>query len=454
MDLNLNIVKYFAHKLGIDKAISYTLLTQIFGILRSLVVIILVTKFLTATEQGFSYTFGSILAIQVFFELGFSGIITQYAAYERANLTWQGNILEGDEMYQSRLNSLLHLTAKWFSVMTFLLFVTLLVGGFAFFYYFSPKYEDVNWQLPWILMATTTALNLFVSPALAFYEGLGKVDRTAKLRFYSLFFTTVVFFIALCLNTKLYAFAFNSIAGLIVNIVWLFSPSIRETFTHVFHYEIRKYTISWREEIFPYQWKIALSWMSGYFLFQLFNPILFSTVGAKAAGQMGMTQAALGGIFALANSWFSTKVPLFSNLISLKKYTQLDNLFAKTIKQALIVMTGSLFVLFVIIGLVNYLKYNIGGRFLEPLPFIILGLSSVILFTTGSLGVYLRCHKEEPFLILSLVSGSVNALLLYFTSKYFGITGMVCGYFVVMLISLIGGYNIFINKKKVWHDNQ
>ena len=43
--------------------------------------------------------------------------------------------------------------------------------------------------------------------------------------------------------------------------------------------------ISWRKEVFPMQWKIALSFMSGYFVFQLFTPVLFHYQGAEVASQ-------------------------------------------------------------------------------------------------------------------------------------------------------------------------
>src|ERR1035437_9872245 len=74
--------------------------------------------------------------------------------------------------------------------------------------------------------------------------------------------------------------------------------------------------VHYRAEIFPYQWKIALSWISGYFIFQLFNPVLFATEGAVVAGQMGMTLAALNGVQSLSMAWITTKVPLFSGLIA------------------------------------------------------------------------------------------------------------------------------------------
>lgn len=63
-----------------DKSIAYSsgaLIVQGFTGVASVF-----TSFLTGVEQGFYYTFGSILALQVFFELGLTGIMTQYVAHE------------------------------------------------------------------------------------------------------------------------------------------------------------------------------------------------------------------------------------------------------------------------------------------------------------------------------------------------------------------------------------
>ncbi|WP_431243073.1 hypothetical protein ACQ9BO_26135 [Flavobacterium sp. P21] len=110
-----------------------------------------------------------------------------------------------------------------------------------------------------------------------------------------------------------------------------------------------KWNINYRLEIFPFQWKIALSWISGYFIFQLFNPVLFATEGAVVAGQMGMTLTVLNSIFSLAFSWISTKVPVFSSLIAQKNYKDLDALFDKTLLQSTALNILFLIVLFVII---------------------------------------------------------------------------------------------------------
>lgn len=447
-----NISIFILQKLGINKAIYFSIGAQIVGVVRSVISIILVTKYLTATEQGYYYTFTSILAIQIFFELGFSVIITQYAAHEKASLNWVNNTLKGNEINLSRLNSLLRLTVKWFSVMSIILFVTLLLGGYIFFYYYAPQSVKIDWELPWVTLSFMTALSLLITPIIAFYEGLGKVENTAKLRFYVVLVNTIALTISLYCDAKLYAYTITNIVGFIINIIWLTSPNIRSTITSVWFYPIQKYIISWRKEIFPYQWKIALSWMSGFFLFQLFNPILFSTVGAEAAGQMGITQATLTGIFGLANSWFSTKIPLFSGLIAQKKYNLLDEIFNKTILQALFVMLVAIISLFIIVSILNYYEISIVNRFINVAPFVILSISSVLLFINNALATYLRCHKQEPFLVSSLVCGIVNVILMFILSKNYGVIGMTIGYLIVMIIGVIWGYYIFINKKRIWHE--
>ncbi len=45
--------------------------------------------------------------------------------------------------------------------------------------------------------------------------------------------------------------------------------------------------ISWRREVWPFQWKIAVSWLCDYFIFQLFTPVLFAFRGPVEAGQDG-----------------------------------------------------------------------------------------------------------------------------------------------------------------------
>ena len=99
-----NIFIKAAHKIGMDGAIAYSSAARIFQAFAGVITIFFIATFLTGEEQGFYYTFGSILAIQTFFELGFAGIMTQYVAHEVVHLRQTETYdYEGDEKYKSRL---------------------------------------------------------------------------------------------------------------------------------------------------------------------------------------------------------------------------------------------------------------------------------------------------------------------------------------------------------------
>ena len=83
---NDNIVVRLARRIGMDGAIAYSSAARVFQAFAGVISIFFIATFLTGEEQGFFYTFGSILAIQTFFELGFTGIMTQYVAHEVVHL--------------------------------------------------------------------------------------------------------------------------------------------------------------------------------------------------------------------------------------------------------------------------------------------------------------------------------------------------------------------------------
>src|ERR1700719_2062578 len=73
--------------MGIDRAIGYTVLARGWAALAGLVSLLLIARTLSPAEQGYYYTFGSLVALQIVFELGFSYVILQLASHERAELS-------------------------------------------------------------------------------------------------------------------------------------------------------------------------------------------------------------------------------------------------------------------------------------------------------------------------------------------------------------------------------
>lgn len=445
-------IKAISSKLGIDGAIAYTVLGRIVQAGGGVVAIVFIAKCLSIVEQGYYFTFGSILAIQIFFELGLSNIITQFVAHEIAHLRWNGKTeLSGSPESLSRLSSLLRFCVKWFSVIAILLIFILMVAGYLFFNKYGQANNDVNWEIPWFILSITTGLSLMVSPILAFFDGLGMVKQVAKIRLIQQVCQLLLLFSFLISGFKLLSSPLASAFTFAIVPVWIFFSYHKKLLMFIWK-ELGDWRVNYRLEIFPFQWRIALSWISGYFIFQLFNPVLFATSGPKVAGQMGMTLAALNGVLSISLSWINTKVPLFSGLIAKKDYEQLDGVFYKTLRQASFIC-GICLILFVsIVYGLKKLNIGIGDRFLPMFPLILLCVCTFTNQLISALATYLRCHKQEPFLIQSLVLGVLTALSTFTLGNLFGVNGIVIGYAtLVVVVSLTWSIIIFNNKKLLWH---
>jgi O-antigen/teichoic acid export membrane protein len=451
----MNTLKKIGSKFGVDKAIMFTSSSNIIGAVGSIVSVILVVKYLSGVEQGFYYTFGSIVAIQIFFELGLNGIITQYVAHEVSNLYWKNNnLLQGDSKYMSRLSSLLHFSVKWYLFFASILLFSLIVVGTIFFKRYDVTQGLVRWEAPWVLLAFGTGINLVLSPLIAFIQGLGKVKEIAKIQLIQQVFRLTIIWSGLIFGAKLYVMGAGSFLSACL-LIPLLVRKYKSIITDIWNTVIVEKVI-YRSEIFPYQWKIALSWISGYFIFQLFNPVLFATEGAVVAGQMGMTLAALNGILSLSLAWITTKVPLFSGLIAQKEYIQLDIIFNRTLKQSSLINLGALALLAILLFLIRFFSIEIGGkllgsRFLNFVPMFFMMIPVFLNQFVAAWATYLRCHKREPFLIISIVAGILCLLSTLLLGKYFGLLGITSGYCLITVFIFIWAFNLFNAKRQEWH---
>lgn len=447
---------FITQKLGVDKAIFFTILSRSLQVCTSLFTVLFITKYLSADEQGYYYTFGSIVAIQVFFELGLTGIITQFVAHEACHLHCDASYnLIGEDRYKFRLSSLLRFCTKWYSIFAVLIIVALLVAGVYFFNKFDGSSEGIIWKLPWILLVIGTAFNFLLAPITAFIEGLGKVKEMAQIRLVQQIIHPVVIWGGLMVGSKLFVSGADAILRVVVVIFIIYKAPFFKILVNIWK-ENGSEHISYKNEIFPLQWKIALSWISGYFIFQLFNPVLFATEGAKIAGQMGMTLTALNALQALTQSWINTKVPKFSGFIAQKNYAQLDNLFNKTfIQMMLIGTTGIVCFILVIWGIQFYnitpLGIHIGDRFLPIIPLVLMSWATFTMFPVNSWATYLRCHKKEPLMITSIVMGILCGISTFVCGNIYGLYGITISFAILRLISVVWTYTIYINKKFEWH---
>lgn len=439
--------------LGIDRAIAYTLVGRGWSVIAGPVTLIFIANYLSPEEQGFYYTFGSIISLNIFFELGLSYVVLQFASHEKAKLEW-GNTgtLVGDATAKARLSALLRMALLWYGVVALLVVAVILPAGFAFFSrHQSASGGEVGWQLPWVLVVVLAASYLCITPLLAVIEGCGLVAEIAIMRVYQAVASNFLLWLALSQGLKLYALPMVSVAGLSCAVGWLMWWK-RSFLLDLLSYKSGPATISWWGEVWPFQWKIALSWLSGYFIFQLFNPVLFAYHGPVVAGQMGMSLSLTTALSTTAMAWVQTKAPAFGSLIAQKEFKRLDQLFARSLWQsfAMIVLAGA--TLWSLVFYLQSIGHPWGGRLLSPWPLGFLIATAIVNHIVFAEAVYLRAHKQEPFLFMSVLGAFTTGGLVYILGRYFGVAILVAGYFVNTFIGLWVTLWIFSRKRRLWHE--
>ncbi len=436
--------------MGVDRAIAYTLAGRGWGLLSGVVTLLLVVRFLSPDEQGYYYTFASLLAMQILFELGMSYVVMQFASHEMAHLTWsEDGTIKGDENAKGRLRSLVLLVTKWYGVVAALLIVVVLPVGWLFFS-MNQSQSTVYWQVAWTWLVLASAVNIFFMPMLALLEGCGRVTEIARLRMYQNIVGSSFAWLVLMGGGGLLAMPVASTCFALTVIIWIWYTK-KDFFKALLGEKFNNSDIKWKTEIWPFQWKIALSWLSGYFIFQLFTPVLFAYRGAVEAGQMGMSISMANVLMSIAMAWMSTKAPQFGTLIARKDYVNLDKIFNSTLSRSLSVMA----VLGVALCILNYFVHmenvRYASRFLDPLPFVLLISATILNYVTYSQSAYLRAHKQEPFLLISLISAGLIAISTLSLGKEYGALGIMSGYLVVCTTVGLGwGSLIFLSKRREW----
>jgi hypothetical protein len=358
--------------LGIDRAVFYTLFSRGWQLVAGFGTILLIARFLSPIQQGFYYTFASLLSLQVFFELGLTLVVLQFASHESAHLNWTLlGTLEGDSTAKARLGSLMRLTLKWYAIAAGLLVLGLVPAGLLFFGSSPDAASAGVWQVPWAWLVLTTAGTLLLSPIVAVLEGCGLVAEVARFRLSQDLLAFPVFWLSLLMGAGLFASPLLQTTRLITTVWWLLTRQ-RPFLGDQSRFRLPGVTVHWWREIWPMQWRIALSWMGGFFIFQLFNPVLFAYFGAVAAGQMGMSLTLTGAVNTLAMAWIYTKVPTFGQLIALRDFQSLDRLFFRTLLQASLVAVVGGVALLGAVAILNVWQLPLRQRILEPLPMALL----------------------------------------------------------------------------------
>lgn len=426
-----------------------TLINQLWRLVSGPITMLLIPLFLSPEQQGYWYLFGSLSALSIFADLGFSNIILQFSAHEYAFLNFtEDGLLDGEEIYKKKLGSFFRFTLKWITTVCILVFPIIYVIGILFF--IRDKVLNI-YLLPWSIFAIGALIIFFNNSILSFIEGLNKIEVIQRIRFWVAIIQTGVLAFTLILGGNIYALAFSMLLSSSSIFISIFGR-FRKLLSQLINVS-KGFAYPWRKEIVPLFLKYALSFSSGYFIFQIYTPLMHYFHGPVYSGKVGITLSLVTAIFSMSNIWMYTITPQINILISQKLWFNLDSIFIKRLLLSIgtyLFITLGVFVFITLFGNI-WIIPRVISRFLPSISLVILLACYLIQLIINSWALYLRGHKQEPYVIPSIISAIWIAITTFIVGKYLSPIWFFIGFFTSYFWATPVCYIIYRKCKVLWH---
>ncbi len=433
--------------LELDRAVAFGILSRTWPVLAAPVTILLIATRFTPATQGYYYTFNSLLALQVFVELGFAQVIIQFMSHEWARLSLTGDRrITGDPEALSRAAGLARMAIRWYGAGGLIAAIGLSILGYIFFLS-APDQEP--WQSPWIFLCVLTGFRLALTPFWALLEGSNQVREVYSYRCLEAIITSITAWTAILLGAGLWTAGIAAVATASAAVSFL-AWRYRNFFLGLLRTPAGAH-ISWKKELWPLQWRVALSWLAGYFVFSFFVPVVFHYHGAEDAGRLGLTWNLASALSAVCATWTAVRMPQLGILVARKDYVEMDHLFRRLSLSSGAVGAAGTAAIWIGVYALNAAGQPLAGRLLPPTPTGIFLLASFVMILTYPFSAYLRAHKKEPLLWVSVFGGLATAVITALTAKYSSVTGVALGYLTVNIIAFPVITAIWTRCRSAWH---
>lgn len=409
----------------------HTLLFRGWGVLAGGISILMIPICLSPTQQGFYYTFASLLALQVFFELGLNQVIIQLVSHEAAHLTIQEDgKVSGDLAHTYRFSGLIQLMRRWYAFAAVLFVVLTGSAGWMFFVLNGGDQAVDQWGPIWLSLVFLTAINLFLSHRLAIIEGTGHVGDVARLRLLQSMVGYSVMWTLLIIGMGLWtALAVPTVSALVTaiglrrwNCILRQPPAVEG---------LGLEPISWRRDVLPLQWRTAITWACGYIIFSLFTPTVFATHGAVEAGRLGMAITVFNAITTMGLSWINAKTPNFTMHISRNEFQGLNRLFKAMAMRSIVATALPSYLMVMLVALGTHYHIDELERIASLNTLFWIACAATGNTTVNVAAVYMRAHREEPMLPIAVVSAALTLAVVTLLRN--DVTNMMIGYAVISI---------------------
>lgn len=360
---------------------------------------------LNPVEQGVFFFYISLGALLQMSDFGLS-----YASLQTAShLAIPGN--EGSfarfRLKAHRLN---------FAIMLGAVVLVGALGALILSFRLSAEHPGIPWAASWAAFIFAVFLTQLVSLELALIEGGKSPPLAWSIRFFQELVSGVVLIGALIAGAGLWSLAAYWTTRFGFAALWLavtgsaFDDPSGPVDT----------VFNWHKDVWPFQWKIGLSILCGFLIFQAFNPIVLVEQGPVVAGQFGMSLALMNMLIVVTTAWPLSQAARYGRLIQRKQFGELRRTFWPMCIASSLVAGLAALALFSALTWTREHNLRYIDRFADTVTTGILLATAVAHHVTHCFSVVLRAERRDPTLPFTVVGSVVLVAVIWLCAHYGG----------------------------------
>ncbi|MGH9443992.1 MAG: hypothetical protein ACRD16_17140 [Thermoanaerobaculia bacterium] len=396
----------------------------------------LATRRLSPTELGFFFSFLSFGALVQLADFGLT-----YASLQ------MGSLLSGTGRL-SELASVAARVRRWNLAASGL--ATAMAGAIGSAIFSSNRSviqsAGVTWHGPWAAFLVSVFLNQLTVPQMALREGSGRVTQMWRLRLVQEWIAGAACLSALHAGWGLWSLpAFAGVRGATAA-AWLAFGDEPLAGKGVSAYPLGR----WMTEIWPFQWKIGVSTLSGFLIFRAFSPIVLLEKGPVAAGSFGLAISLMNLLISISTAWPMSHAARFSTLLAAGQNRKLRREFPRMLWGSTALSTAGTAALTFILWKAQDAGITFALRLPDPVTTALILLGASIHHVVACFAVVLRSEGREPLLAASVAGGVVTVSAVWLASHFGSLRDVALANLACTALGLPVVIYLFLGRRHLW----
>lgn len=382
--------------------VAFALMTRGTQALTMLAAAVCVAWRLNLEEQGLFFVFMSLGALLQLCDFGLAYAVLQTASHLRS---------DGDAARFARFRRRGH------TINLIALAIAAPAVGVAGALIFSANgganSGAADWAGPWVVFTIAVFAMQLANLELVIVEGGRSVVEAWRVRFVQESIGGFVFIGALVAGAGLWSLSCYWGMRALVVLPWLWRGRF-----HTPQHVSAGIRFDWRKEVWPFQWRMGLSMISGFFVYQAFNPIILVEQGAAVAGRFGMSLAMMNMLILVSTVWPLSQVVRFVDLIGRVRFEELRAAFLRLLAASTLLAMCAAGAVFGAIWWMTRMNIPFAERFADLGTTGWLLAAAVVHHVIICFAVLLRAERREPLLVASVAGGVLTVVAVWIAARH------------------------------------